>query len=266
MDASNKPSRARRLEKSITLNLIRARNHVACPISELANVTILDLTPFFRAFFSSNPKSKTGANGFGSGFLVRFLGSHYLVSALHVVENALEHGTVVVNINGKGIVLENIGFFKDSDNDIAAAPIDEFLIRNGINSVPAVELDNENTSFEPIGYHLLMGYPGTKNKLDTRWNKTERKLYSIIAQICSEETDVNTDISDTVLFEFDTKALVDSNLKPAGKPPQLYEAEIGVSYCCIINSRHTPISWAASCNQASIYKKRLSRLTPRISK
>jgi hypothetical protein len=181
-------------------------------------------------FFSSNPKSKTGAIGFGSGFLVRFSGKHYLVSALHVINDALAHGTVVLNIKGKGIVLENLEFFIDSDNDIAAAPIDEFLIRNGINSVPAVELDNEKSSFEPLGFHLLMGYPGTKNKLDTKWNKVDRKLYSITAEICSAEPEVNTEISDHVLFNFDPKNQVDSNLKPAGKPPQLYGMSGGPAF------------------------------------
>ena len=150
-------------------------------------------------FFSNNPKSKTGANGFGSGFLVRFSGSHYLVSALHVINDALSHGTVALNIKGKGIVLENLEFFIDSDNDIAAAPIDEFLMRNGINSVAAVELDNEKTSFEPLGLHLLMGYPGTKNKLDTNWNKVDRRLYGISAELCSAAPDVNTEVSDHVL-------------------------------------------------------------------
>ncbi|MEZ7493373.1 trypsin-like peptidase domain-containing protein [Pseudoalteromonas distincta] len=181
-------------------------------------------------FFSSNPKSKTKVNGFGSGFLVRFSGSHYLVTALHVINDALSHDTVVLNIKGKGIVLENLKFFIDSDNDIAAAPIDEFLMRNGINSVQAVELDNEKTSFKPSGFHLLMGYPGSKNKLDTKWDKVDRKLYSFTAKICSAAPNVNTEISDHVLFDFDPKDQVDSNFKSVGKPPHLYGMSGGPAF------------------------------------
>lgn len=173
-------------------------------------------------FFSSGENSRAGANGFGTGFLVRFNSKHYLVTAMHVVEDALGCSACAINICGVGVGLKDIFFYRDKENDLAVADLDEFLVNNGFDSIPSIDLDNEHTSFKPLGFYLLMGYPGTKNKLEPRWGKINRNLYSITTEKLGSNIGINTDIGVPILFEYDPKNQIDSNLKSAGRPPELY--------------------------------------------
>jgi len=115
------------------------------------------------AFYSNSHKSKSAADGYGSGFIVYYKKRHYLVTAKHVVEQAQENDINVINVNGQSFILHKIYFVTDDSNDIAVSVIDDFLMENELRKTPAINLDAEEKGVS-IGDYLLLGYPGTKSR------------------------------------------------------------------------------------------------------
>jgi len=169
------------------------------------------VVPFFRP-----GKSKTAAHVFGSGFLAYALGRHWLVTALHVIEDVLSLDACVINVAGHGIVLERVPFFPDRENDLAFAPIDRLLSTHDIKAIPVIDLEREESEASPLGYH-----PATKNELDPRWGKIDRQLLSLTAELAPTGTLVPTEIRNPVLFAYEPKVQVDSLLNRIGPPPAL---------------------------------------------
>lgn len=172
-------------------------------------------------FFAGSEKSKTAAFGFGSGFLIVRNGRCYLATALHVVEEMIRCGVCVTSIAGKGMAVEHLEFTFDQANDLAVVAIDRFLQEKGVGSIFPINLDSEPCSGEPTGLHLLMGYPASKNKLDTKWNKVDRMLFSITAEQ-SDGKGINTPIANALFFAFEPKKMVNSQAVRADNPPDLY--------------------------------------------
>jgi hypothetical protein len=175
------------------------------------------VVPFFRNY----SKSKTAAHGFGSGFLARFNGKHWLVTALHVLEEALRADACVFNLLGRGIVLEHMAFFPDKPNDLVFAPLEGILMQQGFPAVPAIDLDADNEGTDEFDYHLLMGYPASQNRLDTKFDELDRRLLSITAEKAVDALTVGSGITDAVLFTYDPKHLVDTTFDRA-QPPGLH--------------------------------------------
>ena len=173
-------------------------------------------------FLTNGKKSRTGARGFGSGFMATYRGVHFLVTAKHVLDETIRHGTCAININDHVLLLENMDFFTDPDNDLAFTPIQDALLRNKVERVLAIDLTPGFEVRESLGYHLLMGYPASKNKLDSRWGKVDRTLLSITAQKSEAEHPWVKKISDPVVFNYDPKKQIDSTFQPTGQPPQPY--------------------------------------------
>lgn len=172
-------------------------------------------------FFTQKPNNKTAVFGFGSGFIAVYKGEHFLVTAKHVLDDALKHGTCAININDHVLLLQNMYFFTDPHNDIAFTPIEATLFTNKIETVPAIDLTKEGEISKSLGYHLLMGYPASKNILEPRWNKVNRMLYSFTAEVNAAKRSLIKNISDPVVFDFDPHKQLDSSLKPTGQPPHL---------------------------------------------
>lgn len=170
-------------------------------------------------FFTREPNNKTAVSGFGSGFIAIYKGEHFLVTAKHVLDDALRYGTCAININNHVLLLQNMYFFTDPHNDLAFTPIGEALYKNKIETVPAIDLTKEGEVPKSLGYHLLIGYPASKNKLEPRWNKVNRMLYSFTAEVNVAKKSLIKNISDPVVFDFDLNKQVDSSLKPTGQPP-----------------------------------------------
>lgn len=181
-----------------------------------------DLEKIMIPFFSPSVKNPKGADGFGSGFLATYNGRRYLVTALHVVEDVAHYGTCVIRINGKAIFLEKVKFSINKDNDLAFALIDDLLNRNNINDAVFIDLDfSADTDTVKIDHHLLLGYPETKNRIDPKWNKTAILLLSITANPANPALKIKTPILKRILFEYNTKKLINSDLTIANQPPKL---------------------------------------------
>lgn len=173
-------------------------------------------------FLASAKNSRTGAIVFGSGFMTTYRGKYFLVTAKHVLDDVMRHGTCAINVNGHVLLLEDLRFTIDHDNDLAFAPIEEALFRNKVERVFVIDLTPGSPVRESLGYHLLMGYPATKNKLDPRWGKVDRMLLSITAKKNEAKHLWVKNISDPVVFDYDPKKQFDSASQPAGQPPQPY--------------------------------------------
>ena len=61
-------------------------------------------------FFTREPNNKTAVSGFGSGFIAIYKGEHFLVTAKHVLDDALRYGTCAININNHVLLLQNMYF------------------------------------------------------------------------------------------------------------------------------------------------------------
>jgi len=175
------------------------------------------VVPFFRNY----GKSKTAAHGFGSGFVARVRGKHWLVTALHVVDDAIRADACVFSLCGKGVVLEHMAFFPDKANDLAFAPLERILMQHRFARVPAIDLDAEDDGTAEVGYHLLMGYPASKNRLDLKFDELERRLHSVTAERIQHQEDIATNVREPVFFRYDQKAQVDSFFHPL-QPPGLH--------------------------------------------
>lgn len=172
-------------------------------------------------FYSSSTKSNANADGFGSGFVVRYRNKLFLATASHVVDDAMKNEVNIIVINGHSILLENIIAMRDEQNDIAAFPLDNLLRKNGFRSVSGLDIDVAPKG-EPLGLNLLLGYPGTKNRLNSKFKKTNRHLQSITAKKIDHEVSLKTEISNCIQFEYNTKKLIDSKLNKIPNSPYLH--------------------------------------------
>ncbi|WP_122412946.1 hypothetical protein [Pseudomonas viridiflava] len=173
-------------------------------------------------FFTRERKSQTGVNVFGSGFMAVYKGVYFLVTAKHVVDDAIRYGTCAINVNDRVLLLKNISFFTDSDNDLAFAIIGDALSKNKVETILAINLTKEGKVSESFGYHLLLGYPASKNRLDPRWKRVNRMLYSFTAEANVAKKTLIKTVADPIVFDYDSKKQIDSFLKPAGQAPDLY--------------------------------------------
>ncbi len=181
-----------------------------------------DLEKIMIPFFSPSVKSPKGADGFGSGFLATYNGRRYLVTALHVVEDVAHYGTCAIRINEKAILLEKVKFSINKDNDLAFALIDDLLNRNNVNDAVFIDLDfSADPDTVKTDHHLLLGYPETKNRIAPKWNKTDILLLSITANPANPDLKIKTPILKRILFKYDTKKLINSDLTIANQPPKL---------------------------------------------
>lgn len=181
-------------------------------------------------FFTNHPKRKAAARGFGSGFIASYRGVPFLVTAKHVIEQALEEDCCVINVDGRGIILENLPFHIDRGNDLAFTPMDRIFNEAGLATVQTIDLERGDDGSEAWGYHLLLGYPGTKNKLEREWGKVNRQLLSLTLEPAHTEKEVNSDIEDPILFDFHPKQQVDSFFNRVQQPPDLHGMSGGPTF------------------------------------
>lgn len=94
----------------------------------------------------------------------------------------------------------------------------------GIKELPHITL-YEDSSFESVKenpYFLLMGYPGTKNRVRDYRNGLNPHLFSITAEQIAPPDKLKTNAESPLYYEFHPKRLIDSFSKKFGSPPDLY--------------------------------------------
>lgn len=164
------------------------------------------------------------------------LGSAFLVAAKHVLDDIVAHEVVAMNLAGKPILIRWLGFKFSREHDLAVAELsDPWLINEGLKKIIKIPLIREDR-WDRIGVYLLAGYPASSNKLKPRYKQTNRKLFSITANLHPNEVESN--IKNAITFYYNPKKAVNSeNINPGGKPP-LYGMSGGPVFEVVFN-RHT---------------------------
>jgi hypothetical protein len=106
----------------------------------------------------------------GTGFVVTYQRSVYLVTAKHVLDCAFKNKQVIVNLFGKGVFLSGLYFADSKDFDLAVTLLPfKWLESYGITEIYAPQLEPLPSIYQTTGRYELVGFPATKNKFDLLW-------------------------------------------------------------------------------------------------
>lgn len=170
--------------------------------------------------FVENPKSQLAVDGLCSAFLLMDGDALYLVTALHVLQDAKRFDHPVGNFAGKAAHLGGLKFRTSRDHDVAVAHLSrEWLQSAGLErlkALPAIE----TSDWQGTEVHLLWGYPGTKNRLDKRFDRVDRQMLSISTER-SFTSSVKTAITDAIHISYDHKNVINSSQEKLGLQPAL---------------------------------------------
>lgn len=170
--------------------------------------------------FVENPKSELAVDALGSAFLLIDQDVLYLVTALHVMQDAKSCVHQVGNFAGKAAHLGGLRFRTSPDHDVAVAHLsNEWLQRAGLERLKALPA-TKSGEWHETEVHLLWGYPGTKNRLDQRFGLVDRQMLSISTEF-SPTSSVKTGIMDALCISYDHKNVIDSAGEKLGPQPAL---------------------------------------------
>lgn len=183
-------------------------------------------------FYTDNLEKGNDFNGFGSGFVVKHKGSYFVVTAEHVMSDAKRYGTSAIAFGERKMILEHISVVFHKNRDVAVFCIDKWMKNKGIENLPHITLykDDSFQSIEGCPYFLLMGYPGTKNRVRDYRRGLNPHLFSITAEQTTPVDKLRTNAESPLYYEFNPKKLVDSFSKKFGSPPDLYGMSGGPAF------------------------------------
>lgn len=182
-------------------------------------------------FFSVHPSQPDQYRTYGTGFLIFYQKRFYLVTAMHVVEAGLELPVRTIIVNGVAMSLENIVFHHDKANDVAIAQMNDFFIQHGLSeNLAAIMIGDEKPEYIDTEDYLLMGYPGTQNMIKPRYDKRDRKLWSITAPRYSGNRPADHSIASPIIFDYCKRKLVNSELKTFGDGPHVHGMSGGPAF------------------------------------
>lgn len=172
--------------------------------------------------FVNSVKSALAADGLGSSFLVTTGQNLYLVTALHVVQDANRFRHQIANIGGKAVDLGGLPFRISTAHDVAVVHLtDQWLVQVGLDEVKLealpVKVDGE---WEATGIFVLLGYPASKNRLDGRFDQLTRRMLSITTE-SAKGTPIATPVQGPIFFSYDHTKIINSELAKLGPQPAL---------------------------------------------
>jgi len=172
--------------------------------------------------FVESKKSNEAANEIGSAYLCGYGQNILLVTALHVVTAANKHNFQVANICGKAVDIGGLPFHALQDHDIAIASLEEdWLLERGVKKIKATPVGRDLTEWQRTGIFVAIGYPGTKNKLDMRYEKVDRNCLGI-SVVRLKECKVKTPVKDAMFLSYDHDNVINSSGVKLGAQPDLY--------------------------------------------
>jgi hypothetical protein len=109
-------------------------------------------------------------HGIGTGFVFVAGGAPYLVTAKHAMEEVFQHKQFMVKLLGKPLLLSGLYFVSDEESDISISllPFD-WLTSQGIEKIYAPSCIRPPSTYERAGAYVVIGFPASKNSIDTRW-------------------------------------------------------------------------------------------------
>ncbi|MDX8399597.1 MAG: hypothetical protein R8K20_05050 [Gallionellaceae bacterium] len=179
-------------------------------IDDIVNLWSVIIVPFYI----NDPNSSHKAICLGSGFNVEKYGATFLVTALHVLKELNNNEALAAKIGGKGILLNGRPFIKSDEDDIAVAFIDPNWAKSqGITKTSPLSLNCLGRTGISLNIFVLLGFPGSKNKINFNTNETARQLLSYSSTQRIEQPRCKTHIRNPVAFKFDKRSAINADGK-----------------------------------------------------
>lgn len=168
------------------------------------------VVPIFVQDENSNHK----VSGLGSAFIVQRKRKVFLVTARHVLLDIADGDALMAVIAGKAVLLNGLYFFVSVEDDLAIAFLEPFWAeKQHIERMFSLPLDVHEPTWQLSDIFVLLGYPGSRNKLNINTNDTDRNLVSYSSTECIENPKAKTHIQNPIAFYFDKKKATDTDEK-----------------------------------------------------
>lgn len=162
--------------------------------------------------FIRDPNSGHRVMGYGSAFIVERNRVPFLVTALHVLLGIKDGEALIANIGGKAVLLNGLRFVTSAEDDLAVAFLDPgWVEKQKLERVFSLPLDTPAPSWKPFDIFVLLGYPGSRNKLNSNTNDIDRELFSYSSSQRIENPQATTHIRNPIAFYFDKKAATNTD-------------------------------------------------------
>lgn len=161
--------------------------------------------------FTDSPSSNVDAELCGSAFIGCWKNHLVLVTAAHVVKAIVGRDVRVIVVKGHSAFLRNVPFAIDDENDLAVADFTTAALdlKDIVSTTKAVPIGRDFVDRERLPFGIALGFPGTKNRLKTKYSKTDRFLYAFDMPVPDQSVPVKTEIPASVQFLYDPKACYD---------------------------------------------------------
>lgn len=160
--------------------------------------------------FIKRENSTSSMELWGTSFLVFFEEEYFLISARHVIISIKENHLIAM-FGKKALILEDILFNLNKENDCAVAKItEEFVAKNNINisDIGFYPIDNED-GINFLDRYLILGYPATKkNILIPNCGKVDRSIHCLSFYERKLHVESDTTVSSPIAFDYSLKGLV----------------------------------------------------------
>lgn len=175
-----------------------------------------------------NYHSQTAFQSIGTAFLLRYRGAIFFCSAHHAIKEIQNADSIHTEIDGKVINLSGTYFRGSSDTDVAVAHLNHnWMTKRSLTRCAAISFPETVTTVRERGLYFLMGFPSTKNKINSAFGKSDQKVYTY-SLTEPRVAKGSTSLTDYLAFEFDVKSMNDS-YGASANPPKLN----GMSGCPI---------------------------------
>ncbi|OBT07575.1 S1 family peptidase [Vibrio cyclitrophicus] len=190
--------------------------NVARQVIEYVNKNVAFLQPKVGIFLTEGESKNQDAIGCGSGFLIESETSLYLVTAYHVVEMS-QGKQCCLQIHNDVIVLDKLRLIGLKQYDVAVARVDE--LRQKLKSSSYFSTSEIAISTEEVNF--MVGYPITKNKLNSYWGRVDRHMLGVTLGVEITENKPVSDVLTPYCFDMPSRSVFDSHLNVNGKAPKL---------------------------------------------
>jgi hypothetical protein len=175
--------------------------------------------PVVVPLFIGDPNSKHRALLMGTAFLCRYEEKNFLVTARHVVTAIPEGIAVIGNFNGVAANLNGLIYLQSEADDLAVFYVsDRWLEIEGISPIKTLSVLKNGSLLQRTDEFILMGYPGTKNKLSTVEDSNTRNCLAITFTGRIQKVQATSHLRDPIAFHFDKKTAYDSTSHKINPP------------------------------------------------
>ena len=208
MNDSNDNSEAKSMESLVAAQALQLLDQLA---EKWSRIVI--------PIFVPSQKRRNALDGIGSAFVAAWGKQYFFVTAQHVVDDILtlgQQGRVAVIANKK-YFLQNVKFYVDRENDLAAARLEQIILQTSL--INPVDLSRNFDDCLDTDWFFMQGYPSKKNQLERGFGKLDRKIHSYTLAASSSTLELKRSYPAVVRFEYNPRKMINSTGNRI-EPPQ----------------------------------------------